>query len=213
MPETLPPPPALAWDEDQVRARAVLENPGLKGLAAKAAAARFQTDLLGRDGAPLVVARLGHSYDQNPYLVHPSQFSVYLGVTWKPFDGGTRSARVSQARADEGAVRLELEEARRQAGNAAVGAFREFRQALRELETAQLDVDAATENLRIVNEQYLHTYARGTEVLDAETVLAQSRFRLAERLCRAYTLQAALLAVLGEDLEAFYATTPPGALT
>ena len=37
------------------------------------------------------------------------------------------------------------------------------------------------------------------------TVLAESRFSLSDRLCRAYGLQAGLLALLGEDLEAFYA--------
>ena len=38
----------------------------------------------------------------------------------------------------------------------------------------------------------------------SETVLAESRFALVDRHCNAYTQQAALLALLGEDLAAFY---------
>jgi outer membrane protein TolC len=75
--------------------------------------------------------------------------------------------------------------------------------------TAQANVAAAQENLRIVTDQYQQAYAKSADVLDAETVLAESRFSLADCLCGAYTRQAGLLAVLGEDPEAFYANHEP----
>ena len=76
------------------------------------------------------------------------------------------------------------------------------------METAAENVKASEENLRIVEDQYKEGLSRTTDVLDAESVLAESRFSLAERRYRAYTKQAALLAALGEDLPAFYEHAP-----
>ncbi len=207
VPDSLPPPPALPWDEAQVRGKAPASNPGVKALEAKLKAAGGQVDVLRKDYAPNVVAQLGHSYEENRFLAHPQQTTLYLGLSWKLFDGGARSARVSRSRAEEDSVRRELTEARRQAESAAASAYRNFREALAETETAKANVEAAQENLRIVTDQYQQAYAKGADVLDAETVLAESRFSLSDRLCRAYAAQAALLAILGEDLETFYATS------
>jgi len=204
LPDTLPVPPPLPWDEAQVRAKAPEANGGVKALEAKVKAAQGQVDFRKRDYAPNVVAQLGHSYEENKFLAHPDQTSLYLGLSWKLFDGGARSARISRSRAEEDTARRELVEARRQAENAAARAYRDYKEALAEMDTAKADVEAALENLRIVSDQYQQAYAKSSDVLDAETVLAESRFSLSDRLCRAYTIQAGLLALLGEDLEAFY---------
>jgi outer membrane protein TolC len=208
LPEQLPPPPALPWTEAQVRLQAPAANLGIKALEAKLQAAEDQVDFRRRDFAPNVVAQLGHSYEENQYLVHPDQTTLYLGVSWKLFDGGTRSARVGQSRAGAESVRRELREARFQAADAGAAAWRDFQEALAELVTAQADVAASQENLRIVTDQYQQAYAKSADVLDAEAVLAESRSSLSDRLCRAYTHQAELLALLGEDLEAFYVNRP-----
>jgi outer membrane protein TolC len=205
VPDAFPPPPALPWDETQVRRRAPELNLGVKALEAKLKAAGSQVDFRKRDYAPNVVAQVGHSYEENSYLVHPDQTNFYLGLSWKLFDGGARSARISRSRAEEETARRELTEARRQAENQAASAFRDYQEALAEMETAKTDVEATQENLRIVSDQYQQAYAKSSDVLDAETLLAESRFSLSERLCRAYAIQAGLLAILNEDLEAFYA--------
>ena len=206
LPDRLPPPPVLPWTEAQARARAAAANPGVLALAAKVQAAQAQVDFRRSDYAPDVVAQLGHSYEENRFLARPEQTSLYLGLSWKLFDGGARSARISRSRAEQDSARRELLEARRQAENAAGTAFRAFQQSLAELETAKANVASALENLRIVSDQYQQAYAKGADVLDAETVLAESRFSLSDRLCRAYAQQAGLLALMGEDLDAFYAT-------
>lgn len=206
LPETLPPPPAMPWNEAAVRSRAPQANAGIKALEAKVQAAEGQVAFRSRDFAPTVVAQVGHSYEENRFLAHPQQTTLYLGLSWKLWDGGARSARVSRSRAEEGTARRELTEARRQVENAAAAALRDYGQALAEMETAHANVEAALENLRIVSEQYQQAYAKSADVLDAETVLAESRFSLSDRLCRAYAVQAGLLSLLGEDLETFYAT-------
>jgi outer membrane protein TolC len=168
-------------------------------------AARSLVDLSRAGYAPDLVAQVGHTHEENPFLVHPDETSLYVGLSWKLFDGGARSARVGRSRAEEDAARRELLEARRQAGNAAAAAWRDCRQALAEMATARANVAAAAENLRIVTDQYRQAYAKSADVLDAETVLAESRFSRSDCLCRAYALQAGLLALMGEDLQAFYA--------
>jgi len=208
LPAALAPPPPLPWDEAQVRLRASEANRGVQALAAKVRAAAGQVDFRNREGAPTVVAQLGHSYEQNRFLTPNSENSLYLGLSWKVFDGA-RPARLSRARAGEDTARRELVEARRQTENAAAAAYRDYREALAAMTSAQVNLEAARENLRIVNEQYLQAFAKGGDVLDAETLLAECTFSLSDQLCRAYGLQAGLLALLGEDLEAFYAHATP----
>jgi outer membrane protein TolC len=205
LPERLGPPPALPWDDAAIRARAEAGNDGVKALQAKVKAAEDQTAYRRRDFSPNLVASLEHDYVENRYLVHPQQTALFLGVSWKLFDGGVRSAHLSQARAEGDSARRQLLEAGRQAGNAAAQARRAFQEALQEMATAQANVTSAEENLRIVKEQYQQGYAKGSDVLDAETLLAESRFNLADRHYQAYGQQVTLLAVLGEDLAAFYA--------
>ena len=63
---------------------------------------------------------------------------------------------------------------------------------------------ASEENLRIIEDQYKEGLARTTDVLDAESVLAESRWRVVQMHYRAYARQAGLLAAMGEDLPSFY---------
>ena len=51
--------------------------------------------------------------------------------------------------------------------------------------------------------------ARSTDVLDAESTLAESRFTLVNQHYNAYLKQGALLTIVGEDLPAFYANLVP----
>ena len=209
LPDGLAAPPPLPWDEGQVQRAAPEANAGVQALEAKLRAAGDQVVFRRRDYAPSLTAQLAHSYQEDQFLLHPDQTTLYLGVAWKLFDGGTRAARVSQSRVDEQSARRDLLEARRQVENAAGTAFRDFQEALAEMATAQANVVASQENLRIVNDQYQQAYAKSADVLDAETVLAESRFSVSDRLCRAYAQQAALLALMGEDLGTFYASHPP----
>jgi outer membrane protein TolC len=207
VPDALPQPPEVPWSEAEVRSRAAGSNAGVKALESRVRAAEGQTEMRRKDFTPDIVAQVGHDYQQDRFLVHEDQTSLYLGLSWKIFDGGARSAKLSQARAEASTARRELLDARRQAENAAATALRTYQESLEEMKTAQANVEAAQENLRIVTDQYQQAYAKSADVLDAETVLAESRFSLSDRLCRAYATQAALLAILGEDLEAFYSKT------
>jgi len=204
LPKGLNAPPILPWDEAACRIRAGQSNEGVQALRAKVQALEAKVTFRHRDYAPNLVAEAFHSYEQNTYSAHPHEDGLYLGLSWKLFDGA-RASRIRQANTELELGRREVQEVERQAGNAATAAFREVQVALREVKTSETNVAAAEENLRIVEDQYREGLARSTDALDAEAVLAESRFNLAARRYRAYAQQAALLAAMGEDLPAFYA--------
>ena len=208
LPGDLAGPPELPWDEAACRAKATEAHDAVRALAAKVRALDQRTSALRRDRLPVVVAEASHTYAQNPYLAHEHENALFLGLSWKIFDGGGRTARADQSEAESARARRELLEVRRQAGAGAAAAYRAYRQALREAATAETNARAAEENLRIVTDQYAEGLLRTTDVLDAESVLAESRSAQAERRYRAFAQQAALLALLGEDLPAFYERKP-----
>ncbi len=209
LPETLAGPPALPWDEAGCRARAREANPAVRAARAKAQALSDQATFRRRDFLPALAAEASHTYAQNPFLTHEHETSLFVGLSWKLFDGGVRAARVRQAEAETARARRDLQEAERQAEATAAASLRAFHQSLREVGTARLNVAAAEENLRMTGDQYQEGLVRNTDVLDAESVLAESRSALEDRRYRAYAQQAALLAALGEDLPAFFEADAP----
>jgi outer membrane protein len=213
LPEEMPPPPPVPWDEARCREISASSNGSVQALEASVSGLEERMVLQKRDYYPNVVAQFDNSYQQNRYLLYPHVNSLFVGLSWNLFDGGVRASKIRQAQTDLDTVRRELLEARRQAEVAAAKALREFNQALDETKTAKANVDASVENLRIVEDQYKEGLARTTDVLDAESVLAESRSSLIQKHYQAYTKQAALLAVMGEDLAAFYGTTEPGSST
>lgn len=205
LPDGLGPTPAVPWDEAEARSRAGRDNQGLKALDARIAALEAALALKEKDFAPVLLAEAGHGYEQNRYMAYPHVNRLFVGVSWNVYDGGARAARVRQARARVDKARRERVEAKREAENAAARAYREFSDALQDAGTARLNVAASEENLRIVEDQYREGMARSTDVLDAESILAESRFQVARTHYQAYARQAALLAAAGEDLRSFFA--------
>jgi outer membrane protein TolC len=204
LPEDLQGPPSLPWDEAACRGKAEAGNERVRAAQARVKALGQQAAFRRKDYLPNVVAELSHTYAQNSFVSHERENAAFLGLSWKIFDGGIRGAKVRQADIDTDRARRDLLEAQRQAGNAAVGARRAFDQSLREVKTAQTNVSAAEENLRIVSDQYREGLVRNADVLDAEAILAESRSAFADKRFRAFGQQAALLAILGEDLPTFY---------
>ena len=204
LPDSLPPPPSVPWNEGVCRARAVDQNDGVRALTQKVKALDQAVELKRRDYYPNIVAEVSHSYQQNDYLLYPHVNALFFGLSLDVFDGGARAAQVRQARDEADKARRELEEAKRGVSLAVGQALRDYDEALREVETARANVAASEENLRIIQDQYKEGLARTTDVLDAESVLAESRYGVVRMHYEAYARQAVLLAAMGEDLAAFY---------
>ncbi|MGZ6987578.1 MAG: TolC family protein, partial [Thermoanaerobaculia bacterium] len=88
-------------------------------------------------------------------------------------------------------------------------AGREFTQPRREAATARTNVEAAQENLRIEEDQYTAGLVRTIDVLDAEAVLAESRFSLVNEHYTAYLKEGLLAAAAGLDLPTVFAGAAP----
>jgi len=203
-PDGLPGPPPIEWDEAACRSRAERQNEGVRALEEKVKGLDQMAQLRRRDYYPRVVAEAVGSYTQNDYLLYPYVNSFFIGVSLDVFDGGARAARIRQAEAETEKARLELEEAKRGVSVTVGQALRDYQEALKQVATAKTNVAASEENLRIMEDQYKEGLARTTDVLDAESVLAESRWRVVQMHYRAYARQAGLLAAMGEDLPSFY---------
>ncbi len=206
LPAHLPPPPPLDAADDALQARALEGNPQVVALQEKLASEREAVAVRQDDRKPVVFAEAAHTYQQNDYLVYPHANVLFLGASWDAYDGGARKARIREAEVATELTSRDLTEAKRGVAIEVDRALRAYRQALREAATARVNVKASEENLRIVEDQYRAGIANSTDALDAEAVLAASRFSLVDRHYQAYAEQAAALAAVGEDLPAFYDT-------
>lgn len=204
VPDSLPAAPLLAAEQADLLQEALAANAGLQAASARQTLDETHLELLRRAWLPSFFVGVQHAFVENRYLVHQSLNSLVAGVTWNAFDGGARSAEVRQAEARTLATDRDRLEVRRALAVAVDNAWRGWQQARRELETARADIESCRENLRIVADQYRQGLARSSDVLDAETLLAQSRFDLVRRHYATYRTQAALLTAAGRDLTAFY---------
>ncbi|MCG6962057.1 MAG: TolC family protein [Acidobacteria bacterium] len=209
LPDRLPPPPPLGGSRDELVKDALDSNPLIRAAQAKVTAAAKQAALQQLTGRPKVFAEAAHTYEQNPYMLYPNANYIFLGFSWNLFDGGTRTTQRERASLEVAKAQRALEEARRQASNGVDKAYREYRQALREAKTARANVAAAEENLRIEEDQYRAGLAKTTDVLDAEALLAESRFTLIAQHYNAYLKQGRLLAFSGKNLVEFYSSLAP----
>ncbi len=212
LPEALPPPPPLPESLDGLKKRAEDENQNLLALPGRLRAEEAAVTARKADDYPTFIAQFSHTYQQNDFLLYPNANILFLGVSWDAYDGGVRRSNVRAAEIAAQKTREAIADLARQLGTQVEQAYREYLQALKEGTTAEANVTASEENLRIEEDQYKAGLARTTDVLDAESVLAQSRFALANQRYSAYLKQGVLLAGTGGDLPTFFANVIPTGL-
>ena len=209
LPGELPSPPPLTANPEDLRKRAAEGNKQLLALRSRLAAEQDAVGVRKADSYPIFIAQASHTYQQNQYLLYPNANFLFLGVNWLAYDGGARKAGVREAEIAVARTAQEITDLQRQLEIRVDRAYRDYQQALREAATAETNVNASVENLRIVEDQYRAGLAKSTDVLDAESTLAESRFNLVNQHYNAYLKQGALLTVAGEDLPTFYANLAP----
>jgi outer membrane protein len=209
LPDALPSPPPLAANLEDLRKRAAEGNKQLLALRSRLAAEQDAVGVRKADSYPTFIAQASHTYQQNQYLQYPNANFLFLGVNWLAYDGGVRKAGVREAEIAVARTAQEITDLQRQLEVRLDRAYRDYQQALREAATAETNVSASVENLRIVEDQYRAGLAKSTDVLDAEATLAESRFALVNQHYNAYLKQGALLTAAGEDLPTFYANLTP----
>ena len=207
LPDDLPAPPALPDDLASLRRRAASGNPRLEALRARLRVDDASATAKKGELWPTVYAQLAHTYQQNEYLLYPNANVFFVGASWQVWENGSRKAAVRQAEIAAEKTRSEIGDFGRGLDIQVDEAWREFAQARREAATARTNVEAADENLRIEEDQYKAGLARTIDVLDAEAVLAESRFSLVNEHYTAYLKEGLLAAAAGLDLPSVFAGT------
>jgi len=206
LPDSLPEAPALADDRDGLASAAAGHNAAILAATAWVRAGESMHGLARRAGRPSLFVGATHAYSENRFMVHETINAVQAGLHWSVFDGGVRRADASETAARTRVAARQQLETERQTKVSVDGAWRRWEQARRELRTARANVEAARENLRLVEDQYGEGLARSGDVLDAEAMLAQSRHDVVRRHYAAYRAQTELLLLAGRDATAFYST-------
>jgi outer membrane protein len=208
LPESLPSPPALPDGLEGLKKRAASGNPRLEALRASLHVDQSAAAERKGESWPSFYAQLSHTYQQNDFLAFPNANIFFVGVNWQVWENGSRKAAVRQAEIAAQKTQSEIGELARSLDIRVDEAWRDFTQALREADTARTNVTAAEENLRIEEDQYKAGLARTIDVLDAESVLAESRFSLVNTHYTAYLKEGLLAAAAGLDLPTVFAAAP-----
>uniref|UniRef100_C6E5Q2 Outer membrane efflux protein n=1 Tax=Geobacter sp. (strain M21) TaxID=443144 RepID=C6E5Q2_GEOSM len=124
---------------------------------------------------PEIFARFGLDYLDNSKVREQTVYAATLGLKVNLFDGAAKEARIRQAvesrardeermRDLEDRVRLELSTAQN-----------DMKVALTRLKVAEKAIEQGRENLRITRDRYQEKVGTATEVIDAQTLLTQTR--------------------------------------
>ncbi len=205
LPEALSAPPPLPDTLEGLKRRAAEANPRLESLRAGLKVSESAVAVRKGEIWPNLFAQLSHTYQQNEYLAYPNANVLFVGVSWQIWENGARKAAVRQAEIASRKTGTEIADLTRSLDVELDQTFREFTQALRMADTARTNVEAAEESLRIEEDQYKAGLARTTDVLDAESTLAESRFSLVNQHYTAYLKEGLLAAHAGLDLPEVFA--------
>ncbi len=142
---------------------------------AAVAASEFAVKEAKSDYYPEFFANLGVDYADNSKVREQTMVAATLGLKVNLFDGRAKAARVRQAvqarsrdeerlRDLEDRVRLEL-----------ATALNDMKVAASRINVAEKAIAQGMENLRITKDRYLEQVGTATEVVDAQTLLTQTR--------------------------------------
>jgi outer membrane protein TolC len=141
--------------------------------------------------------------DSDSKIVAPTLIGAgFVGFEWDLGTDTRREADIAAARiaGDENRVRTERE--LRELEQAVRSTYRAAAERLTALDTSELAVQQAEENLRIRQQQFDVGRATSDDVLDAEALLAQERAGAATARYEAHTRRAELQQLMGQSLDA-----------
>ncbi len=127
---------------------------------------------------PVVSAFGSWNYTNNETEDRDHSMIGGVRVTVPLFNGFGSSAQVAQGRSQLAQNQIRLRDLTDQIREEVESAWLDIQKSRLDLETAQKEVTQAEENLRINNELYKESMATNTDVLDAQTLLAQARNHL-----------------------------------
>lgn len=156
-------------------AESVVTRPELLAQQQRLEASRQQVSVARGGLRPELFARLGADYVDNSHVKEQTIYQATLGLRFNLFDGLASRSRLQQALLAESRERQRLDALRSRSELELRQALNDARVADQRRQVAQAAIAQAEENLRINRDRYQAQVGTATEVLDAQTLLTQTR--------------------------------------
>lgn len=196
--------PQLPDDAEMLRT-AQEKNPILTALFERQRQLEAELSALERSRFPRFNAGGALDYSSSTLFMPQAIGSGFVGFVWDLGTDTRREERITAARLAIDENRIELEAELRALEQGLRATQRSVAERLGALDTAQIAVGQAEENLRIRRQQFEAGRAQTKDVLDAQRLLAEQRAVLATALYEAQTRRAELQQLMGEPFEPFLA--------
>jgi len=128
---------------------------------------------------PELYSRIGADYVENSHVKEQTIYSATLGLRFTLYDGAARDLQLSKAQEKLRRARQRLADLENRARVEEQTARNDAQVAVKQIAVAEETIRQAEENLRINQGRYQEQVGTATEVLDAQTLLTQSRTDLA----------------------------------
>ncbi len=204
---SMPHPPLPSY-EDAVAA-ALANKPDLKAQRIRIEAKEAEIRSKWADFLPTFFVQGGYAYTENPYVVHPGNWSLYAGATMDIFSGGATVAAVRGARAELQSMRAEYDKSVQMATLEVQNALLTLQTARERVPVAEHAVEQATEALRIERVRYEEGDENSTGVLDAVAALSRAELSRYDAQSALSSAEALYLYAAGVPLYTAYAQAAP----
>ncbi|WP_075187353.1 TolC family protein [Teredinibacter haidensis] len=150
----------------------------LSSLDKKIEALQLQAKSIKGANLPQLAITGGYGYQQDKYLTNDSQWMAGLVVKWNLFDGGATSSKSRAVIKQASALSAQKRELLSMIQLHVKQSWLAVDEARNRRSVALSAVDQAQENLQVVRDRYINGLISHTEVLDAETLRANSQMNL-----------------------------------
>jgi outer membrane protein TolC len=185
---------------EQALVRAIESRPEIRLARLQAKKAEINRRLKNAERIPDVSLALFTVETVNLSQVLPDRLSVVgVQVNWDIFDWGRKRKQVQEKRLIEEQASLDLEDVQDQVVIEVRQHYRKLIEARKEVEVARASQSASTELLRVTRNRHLQREALLSDVLKAQSSLAEADDRFTQALLNLATAQADFEKALGVD--------------
>jgi len=196
----VPVPQGAETDLPTAQAQALAQRPEIKQAQLAVTGAEYGVRAKKAEYIPDVSVAFSYAAPQNFDQFIPKEFiSIGFLLTWDVFDWGRKNHEIAEKTLQVREAQNNLAEAQSQVLMDVNNKFRNLQQDRELLRATQLSVQAAQENLRVETNQYQQQTALLSDVLNAQSSLAQANSQYQQALSTFWTAVAAFQKALGGD--------------
>lgn len=111
----------------------------------------------------------------NRVLPDTDSWSLGVGASWNVFDGGVTNAKIKGAEASSEKAKLQVEQTQNSVEQEVRQSFLNMKEAEKRLESTNVTVEQANEDLYIAQEKYKAGMGTNLDVIDAQLALTQAK--------------------------------------